>query len=53
MEAFSANPKSEQIWLAAVKLEWENSEFWYFLENTFSYFQENRKIGNFGILFFF
>lgn len=26
MEAFNANPHSEQIWLAAVKLEWENNE---------------------------
>ena len=25
-QAFDANPDSEQIWLAAVKLEWENSE---------------------------
>ena len=25
-EAFEANPGSEQIWLAAVKLEWENNE---------------------------
>jgi len=27
VEAFDANPDSEQIWLAAVKLEWENNEF--------------------------
>jgi pre-mRNA-processing factor 6 len=25
VEAFDANPDSEQIWLAAVKLEWENN----------------------------
>jgi pre-mRNA-processing factor 6 len=26
MDAFAANPDSEQVWLAAVKLEWENDE---------------------------
>lgn len=26
-EAFSKNPDSEAIWLAAVKLEWENDEY--------------------------
>ena len=26
MEAFAANPDSEQVWLAAAKLEWENDE---------------------------
>jgi predicted Zn-dependent protease len=25
-EAFAANPDSEAVWLAAAKLEWENSE---------------------------
>jgi pre-mRNA-processing factor 6 len=27
LEAFEQNPQSEQIWLAAAKLEWENNEF--------------------------
>jgi predicted Zn-dependent protease len=26
-QAFKENPASEQIWLAAIKLEWENNEF--------------------------
>ena len=25
-DAFEANPDSEPVWLAAVKLEWENDE---------------------------
>ena len=41
-DAFEANPDSEPVWLAAVKLEWEKNNDIDYVEKQLKYAWENR-----------